>query len=233
MLVVRDLHVYYGDSHVIQGASLRVERGQAVALLGRNGAGKTTMIHSVAGFVQPRRGSVELEDEAIQHLPTYAVARRGVGIVPQGRRLFGDLTARENLVLAARRRPHGEYQWGLEEIYQLFPRLRERERTAAGQLSGGEQQMLAIGRALMTNPKLLLLDEPSEGLAPMLVRQVGDVLQSLRQRGLTILLVEQNLALAVAVADRVYIMNKGRIVFEDAAGGLLADEEVKSRWLGV
>jgi branched-chain amino acid transport system ATP-binding protein len=156
-----------------------------------------------------------------------------VGLVPQGRRLFGDLTARENLVLAAGRRPPAEYQWHLEDIYQLFPRLHERERTAAGQLSGGEQQMLAIGRALMTNPKVLLLDEPSEGLAPMLVRQVGDVLQSLRQRGLTILLVEQNLALAVAVADRVYIMNKGRIVFEDAAGGLLADEEAKSRWLGV
>lgn len=232
MLELHDIHTYYGDSYILQGISLRVEKGQVVSLLGRNGAGKTTTINTIVGFVPPRRGQVLFKGQDITHRPAYAIAAMGMGLVPQGRRLFPDLTVRENITLAART-SNGQPQWTLERVYELFPALKARERHRAGQLSGGEQQMVAIARALMTNPDLLLMDEPSEGLAPLLVREIGRVLLELKAQGLSILLVEQNLPLATRVADWVYVMNKGQIVFEGPPAALLANEEVKTQYLGV
>ncbi len=232
MLEVRDIHTYYGDSYILQGVSLRVEAGQVVALLGRNGAGKTTTINSIVGLTPPRRGQIIFKGEDVTHAPPHRIARMGMGLVPQGRRLFPNLTVEENITLAARTR-NGAAQWTQERIYELFPRLKERARNRASQLSGGEQQMVAIARALMTNPDLLLLDEPSEGLAPLLVREIGRVLAELKARGLSFLLVEQNLHMATSVADWVYVMNKGRIVFEGTPQELLANEEVKHKYLGV
>lgn len=232
MLEVRDIHTYYGESYILQGVSLRLEAGQVVALLGRNGAGKTTTINSIVGFVPPRRGQILFKGQDITHLPPHRIARMGMGLVPQGRRLFPNLTVEENVTLAARTR-NGAARWTLDEIYRLFPRLKERARNRASQLSGGEQQMVAIARALMTNPDLLLLDEPSEGLAPLLVREIGRVLGELKQLGQSFLLVEQNLRLATGVADWVYVMNKGRIVFEGTPAELDANEEVKHKYLGV
>jgi branched-chain amino acid transport system ATP-binding protein len=228
MLDVEAIHTYYGDSHVLHGVSLRVAPGEAVALLGRNGAGKTTAIRSIVGFTPPRAGRVVFEGQAIERWPSYRIARHGLALVPQGRRIFAPLSVRENLLLGAR--PQG---WTLERIFALFPRLREREGQAGGTLSGGEQQMLAIGRALLTNGRLLLLDEPSEGLAPLIVREIGRILLALKAERLSLLLVEQNYHLALRVADRVYVMNKGQIVYEGTPAGLEADEEIKRRYLGV
>jgi len=228
MLEVEGIHTYYGESHILHGVSLRVEVGEAVALLGRNGAGKTTLIRSVAGFTPPRDGRVCLDGEAIEAWPAHRIARRGLALVPQGRRIFAPLTVRENLLLGAR-----GHAWTLERVYDLFPRLRERAEQWGGTLSGGEQQMLAIGRALLTNGRMLVLDEPSEGLAPAIVREVGRILSGLKGERLSILLVEQNYHLALRVADRVYVMNKGQIVWEGAPAALEADEDVKRRYLGV
>jgi branched-chain amino acid transport system ATP-binding protein len=228
MLAVEAIQTYYGDSHVLHGVSVRVGEGEAVALLGRNGAGKTTLIRSVAGFTPPREGRVVLGGEPVQSWPPYRIARRGLALVPQGRRIFSPLTVRENLMLGAR---SGE--WTIERVYALFPRLGERAFQPGGTLSGGEQQMLAIGRALMTNGRMLVLDEPSEGLAPIIVREIGRIVQRLKGERLSILLVEQNYHLALQVADRVYVMNKGQIVWEGTPAGLEADEDVKRRYLGV
>ena len=228
MLEVEGIQTYYGESHVLHGVSVRVGPGEAVALLGRNGAGKTTLIRSVAGMTPPRDGRVVFDGQAVERWPAYRIARRGLALVPQGRRIFAPLSVRENLLLGAR---PGE--WQLEKVYDLFPRLREREGQAGGTLSGGEQQMLAIGRALLTNGRMLVLDEPSEGLAPIIVREIGRVVQGLKGERLSILLVEQNYHLALRVADRVYVMNKGRIVWEGTPAGLEADEEIKRRFLGV
>ena len=228
MLDVEAIHTYYGDSHVLHGVSLRVGAGEAVAVLGRNGAGKTTAIRSIAGFTPPRAGRVVFEGEAIERWPAYRIARRGLAVVPQGRRIFAPLSVRENLLLGARAQG-----FTLERIYALFPRLREREEQLGGTLSGGEQQMLAIGRALLTNSRLILLDEPSEGLAPLIVREIGRILLALKAERLSLLLVEQNYHLALRVADRVYVMSKGQIVWEGTPAGLEADEEVKRRYLGV
>ena len=228
MLEVEGIQTYYGESHVLHGVSVRVAPGEAVALLGRNGAGKTTLIRSVAGMTPPRDGRVVFDGQAVERWPAYRIARRGLALVPQGRRIFAPLSVRENLLLGARL---GE--WRLEKVYDLFPRLRERERQSGGTLSGGEQQMLAIGRALMTNGRMLVLDEPSEGLAPIIVREIGRVVQGLKGERLSILLVEQNYHLALRVADRVYVMNKGQIVWEGTPAGLEADEEIKRRFLGV
>jgi branched-chain amino acid transport system ATP-binding protein len=227
-LVVEDVHAYYGDSHVLHGVSLRVGAGEAVALLGRNGAGKTTMIRSIVGFTPPRQGRIVYDDEAISGWPAYRIARRGLALVPQGRRIFAPLSVRENLLLGARRDG-----FTLERIFQLFPRLAERQAQEGGTLSGGEQQMLAIGRALLTNGRMLLLDEPSEGLAPLIVREIGRIVRALKSERLSILLVEQNYHLALEVADRVYVMNKGQIVYEGTPASLGADEDVKRRYLGV
>ena len=228
MLEVDGIHTYYGESHVLHGVSLRVAPGEAVALLGRNGAGKTTAIRSIVGFTPPRAGRVLFEGQAIERWPAYRIARRGLALVPQGRRIFAPLSVRENLLLGAR--PEG---WTLERVFALFPRLREREQQSGGTLSGGEQQMLAIGRALLTNSRLILLDEPSEGLAPLIVREIGRILLALKAERLSLLLVEQNYHLALRVADRVYVMNKGQIVYEGTPAGLEADEDVKRRYLGV
>jgi branched-chain amino acid transport system ATP-binding protein len=228
VLEVDSIHTYYGESHVLHGVSLRVAPGEAVALLGRNGAGKTTAIRSIVGFTPPRAGRVVFEGQAIERWPAYRIARRGLALVPQGRRIFAPLSVRENLLLGAR-----SEGWTLERVFALFPRLRERQAQLGGTLSGGEQQMLAIARALLTNGRLLLLDEPSEGLAPLIVREIGTTLQALKAQRLSLLLVEQNYHLALRVADRVYVMNKGQIVYQGTPAGLEADEEVKRRYLGV
>ena len=228
MLEVDGIHTYYGDSHILHGVSLRVAAGEAVALLGRNGAGKTTMIRSIVGFTPPRDGRIVFDGESIHRWPAHRIARRGLALVPQGRRIFAPLTVRENLMLGAR-----AAGWSLERVFGVFPRLRERAEQSGGTLSGGEQQMLAIARALLTNGRLLLLDEPSEGLAPLIVREIGRVVKGLKGERLSILLVEQNYHLALQVADRVYVMNKGQIVYEGTPAGLEANEDVKRRYLGV
>ncbi len=228
VLQVDGIHTYYGESHILHGVSLRVGAGEMVALLGRNGAGKTTMIRSIVGFTPSREGRIVFEGDEIQRWPAYRIARRGVALVPQGRRIFAPLSVRENLLLGAR-----ADGWTLERVFGLFPRLRERAEQAGGTLSGGEQQMLALGRALLTNGRMLLLDEPSEGLAPLIVREIGRILQALKGERLTVLLVEQNYHLALRVADRVYVMNKGQIVYEGTPASLEADEDVKRRYLGV
>ena len=228
MLQVDSIHTYYGESHVLHGVSLRVAPGEAVALLGRNGAGKTTALRSIVGFTPPRAGRVVFEGQAIERWPAYRIARRGLALVPQGRRIFAPLSVRENLLLGARAEG-----WTLERVFELFPRLRERQAQLGGTLSGGEQQMLALARALLTNGRLLLLDEPSEGLAPRIVREIGTTLQALKAQRLSLLLVEQNYHLALRVADRVYVMNKGQIVYQGTPAGLEAAEEVKRRYLGV
>ena len=228
MLEVDAIHTFYGESHVLHGASLRVGPGEVVALLGRNGAGKTTLVRSVVGFEPPRSGRIAWEGCLIHRLPPYEIARRGLGLVPQGRRIFAPLSVAENLRFAER-----PGRWTPERVYAVFPRLRERAAQGGGTLSGGEQQMLAIGRALLTNPRLLVLDEPSEGLAPLIVRELGRVLIGLKAEGLSMLLVEQNLALALRVADRVYVMSKGQIVYDGTRAELDANEEIKRRYLGV
>ena len=228
ILDVEGIHTYYGESHVLHGVSLQVAAGEAVALLGRNGAGKTTLIRSVMGFTPPRKGRILIEGEPIERWPAHRIARRGLALVPQGRRIFAPLTVRENLLLGAR----GD-GWTLERVLDLFPRLRERVTQEGGTLSGGEQQMLAIGRALLTNGRVLLLDEPSEGLAPVIVREIGRIIARLKEDRLSILLVEQNYHLALRIADRVYVMSKGQIVYEGTPAALRANEEVKRHYLGV
>jgi branched-chain amino acid transport system ATP-binding protein len=229
VLAVADLHTYYGDSHVLHGVSLGVAPGEVVAILGRNGMGKTTLIRSVVGFTPPRRGRVRLAGDDVTTWPPFRRIERGLALVPQGRRVFPSLSVRENLQVARA----GRGGWNLERVYGLFPRLRERAPNRASKLSGGEQQMLAIGRALMCNPTVLLMDEPTEGLAPLLVREVGRVIGELKQQGLSILLVEQNLPMAASVADRVHVLSRGEIVYSGAPAALLADETVKARFLGV
>jgi branched-chain amino acid transport system ATP-binding protein len=229
VLDVADVHTYYGDSHVLRGVSLSVADGEVLTILGRNGMGKTTLIRSIIGFTPPREGSVRLKGENVAGFPPYRLVERGVALVPQGRRVFPSLSVRENLDVARR----GNGRWSVERVYELFPRLRERAGNRANKLSGGEQQMLAIARALMSNPELLLMDEPTEGLAPLLVREVGRVIGELKREGLSILLVEQNLPLALGVADRVHILSRGQIVYTGAPTALAADEDVKSRYLGV
>jgi branched-chain amino acid transport system ATP-binding protein len=229
VLDVTDLHTYYGDSHVLHGVSLSVADGEVLTILGRNGMGKTTLVRSIIGFTPPRAGAVRLKGENVAGWPPYRLIDRGVALVPQGRRVFPSLSVRENLDVARA----GRGRWTLERVYELFPRLRERAANRANKLSGGEQQMLAIGRALMSNPALLLMDEPTEGLAPLLVREVGRVIGELKREGLSILLVEQNLPMALGVADRVHILSRGQIVYTGAPAALAADEDVKSRFLGV
>jgi len=213
MLELTDIHTYYGDSYVLQGVSLRVERGSVVALLGRNGMGKTTTIHSIMGFTPPRRGTIRFQGHDLAGLPSQRIARLGLGLVPQGRRIFPSLSVEENLTMAART-GNNESPWTLKRVYELFPVLAERARIRGTLLSGGEQSLLNIARALMTNPGLMLMDEPSEGLSPMMVATVGNIVGQLKERGLSILLVEQNLPLALKLADYIYIMGKGVIVCE-------------------
>ncbi len=231
LLEVDDIHTYYEHSHILQGLSLRAESGRVTAVLGRNGVGKTTLIRSVIGFTPPRTGRIRFSGEPIERLPSHTIARRGVGLVPQGRRVFPSLTVEENLRLGGL--PGRAGRWSLETVYAMFPRLRERASNYGGQLSGGEQQMAAIGRALMSNPVLLLMDEPSEGLAPLIVRELERTMCALKETGLAIVLVEQNLPLALAVADTAYIISKGRIVFNGDPQTIRTDDEVRTKHLGI
>jgi len=229
-LAVHGLHAYYGESHVLQGIDLEVAPRETVSLIGRNGAGKTTTIAEIAGFLRPRSGSVHVNGADLTAAPAHQVARAGVALVPQGRRIFGDLTVGENIAVAARPISNG---WDEAKVMELFPILARRRAVRGDQLSGGEQQMLAIARALVRNPTVLLLDEPSEGLAPKLVEQVGEILEGLRATGLALLLVEQNLGLATKVGQRVLVMNKGTIVFAGTPAELAAHRDVETRYLGV
>jgi branched-chain amino acid transport system ATP-binding protein len=231
MLDLENINAYYGDSHILHGVSLSVKEGEVVCLLGRNGAGKTTTILTIMGYLKPRQGRIRYGGRDIAALPPYAVARLGVGFVPQERGIFPSLTVRENLTVFARGTAGG--RWTLERILELFPSLRARERNLGFQLSGGEQQMLSIARALMLNPSLLLLDEPSEGLAPLIVQDIVEVLRNLKREGLAILLVEQNLRTALAVADRHHVMNKGEICFTGSSGELEGNEFVLRNYLSV
>ncbi len=231
MLEVRGVETYYGSSYILQGASLDVPDRFLVALLGRNGVGKTTLVRSIMGLTPAAAGAIRLDGVDITATPTHVITRMGVGLVPQGRLIFPTLTVEENLTIGVRPTTQGE--WALDRIWALFPHLAARRRNRGSQLSGGEQQMLAIGRALMTNPKLLLLDEPSEGLAPILVRQVAETIRRLRTEGMSILLVEQNLRMALALADKVYIMTKGRVVYEGLPEELAKDEQTKEQQLGI
>jgi len=233
VLEVRDLHSFYGDAHVVQGASLGIAPREVVALLGRNGMGKTSTLRSIMALATPqvRAGTVIWKGETLTGLPPHAIARRKIGYVPQGRRLFPSLTVLEHLTLL--KSPRVTNGWTVAKVFEIFPRLAERRGHGANQLSGGERQMLAIGRALMTDPELLLMDEPSEGLAPVMVRQLEEVIVRIKHDGLAILLVEQNLFTALAVADRVYIMESGRIVFEASAAAVSADPDAITSRLGV
>lgn len=237
-LVVRDLHTYYGESYVLQGVNLRVPRASVVALLGRNGMGKTTLVRSIGNLTPPRRGEVTLDGRPITHLEPYQIARLGVALIPQGRRIFPSLSVLENLQLPVsslardRAEPARAGVWNLDAVLEIFPPLRDRLRNRGDALSGGEQQMLAIGRALMSNPRLILMDEPSEGLAPAVLDQIREVLLDLKRHDLAILLVEQHYDFAMRVADKVYVMTTGTIVFEGSPSELDAATEVQARHLG-
>lgn len=232
MLELKDIHTYYGESYILQGISLKVNEGSVVALLGRNGMGKTTTIRSIIGIAPPRRGEVIFKGENIAGLPSYTIARKGIGLVPQGREIFPSLSVKENLTMAARGGSK-ESGWTLDKVYDLFPILKKRAGNKGNMLSGGEQQMLTIARALMTNPSLLMLDEPSEGLAPIIVEEVGRIINQIKQSGLSILLVEQNLNMALWLADYVYIISKGQIVYESTPDKLNKEEGIKSKFLGI
>ena len=229
MLSVQDIHTYYRDSYILQGVSLALQPGQVVGLLGRNGAGKTTLARSVMGLTPPRRGRILFNGTDITRTPAHRIARMGIGLVPQGRLVFKSLTVKEHLQVTTR----GEGGWTFDRIVEMFPNLRERLRSFAGTLSGGEQQMLAAGRALAGNPTLIIMDEPTEGLAPLMVRELGRVLRSLKRAGTSVLLIEQQLAFALRHADVIFIMSKGQIVHRCTPAELAADAETKSRYLGV
>jgi branched-chain amino acid transport system ATP-binding protein len=231
ILEVHDIHTYYGDAYVLQGLSLELEQGQILGLLGRNGVGKTTLVSSIVGFTPPRRGRIVFKGADVTTEASFDTVRRGMGLVPQGRRVFPTLSVEENLKVAARNAArHG---WTLERIYPLFPRLSERRRQRAKTLSGGEQQMLAIARGLMTNPDCLIMDEPSEGLAPIIIQAVWQIIRKLKEEGLSILLVEQNAALALQLVDYVHVMSKGQVVHSSDPRALERDEAVKSKYLGI
>jgi len=231
VLKVENLHTYYGASHILQGVSLAIEPGEVVAVIGRNGVGKTTLVRSIVGLTPARRGRILFKDTEITHMPAHRIAKLGVGLVPQGRRIFPSLSVREHLQVTARRR--GAARWTLERMITLFPNLAARLGQTANKLSGGEQQMLAAGRALVGNPDLLLMDEPTEGLAPLMVREFGRLVATLKETGVSILLVEQQLAFVLRHADRIYILSKGQIVHHCRPAELAKDREIKSQFLGV
>lgn len=240
LLSVNDIHTYYGGSYVLQGLSLTVSSGQIVTVLGRNGMGKTTLIRSVAGLTPPRQGTIRFKGEHLEGLAPYRIAQLGVALVPQGRRIFSTLTVHENLMVPtsnlAKGKPAGKQKsrrWNLAAVLEEFPQLANRIGQMGGSLSGGEQQMLAIGRALMANPELILMDEPSEGLAPIIVSQMVGIMKSIRGQGHSILLVEQNFRMAMDVADDAYVISSGRIVYEGASGKLMEETHVLDSHLGI
>jgi branched-chain amino acid transport system ATP-binding protein len=231
MLRVNDLHVYYGAIHALKGVSFSVERGELVTLLGANGAGKTTTLKTLSGLLRPARGAVDLDGNALQKVEAHEIVRRGVAHVPEGRKVFPRFTVLENLKIGAYART-GAMEADLDFVFEMFPRLRERQRQYAGTLSGGEQQMLAIGRALMTQPKLLLLDEPSMGLAPKIVEQILEKIRAINKAGVTVLLVEQNAAMALAISHRGYVLETGTVILEGAASELAGNDLVRQAYLG-
>jgi branched-chain amino acid transport system ATP-binding protein len=233
MLAVEKIHTFYGDAQVLFDVSFTVEAGEVVALLGRNGAGKTTTIRSIMGLTPPRAGRIVFQGQDIANLPPYTIANRGVGFVPDNRRIFPTLTVKQNLELAKKRGNRGHDGWTLESIYQHFPKLKEMEARKGEVLSGGEQQMLTIARTLMGNPDLVLLDEPTEGLSPLMVMEVMKIIRELKDKGETILLVEQNSTLALGISERAYILENGRIVYAGPAAALNSDPEAKQRYLGI
>ena len=229
ILEVQDIHTYYGDAYVLQGLSLQLEQGQILGLLGRNGVGKTTLVNSIVGFNRPRRGRIVFKGEDVTGVSSFETIRKGLGLVPQGRRVFATLTVEENLRVAKSK----SGSWSLRRVYELFPRLEERRGQRAKTLSGGEQQMLAIARGLMTDPDCLIMDEPSEGLAPIIIQAVWQAVSKLKAQGLSILLVEQNAALALQLVDYVHVISKGTVAYSGTPKELWADDAVKSRYLGI
>ena len=232
MLKVEGLNVYYGSIHAIKGVSFEVNQGEIVTMIGANGAGKSTTMNTVAGLLKPKSGSITFEGHDITSTPASKVVSLGLALCPEGRRVFQQMSVRENLEMGGYTRPAGELAASLDQVFEQFPRLKERQRQIAGTLSGGEQQMLAMGRALMSKPKLLMLDEPSMGLAPLLVEQIFEIVLKLNQAGTTILLVEQNAQMALSVADRAYVLETGRVVMDGTGAELLTNERVRSAYLG-
>lgn len=233
MLSVTDLDVNYGSSQVLFQLKLHVKKGETLALLGRNGAGKSTTMKAIAGVIAARRGRVELEGKAITGMPSHKIARAGIGFVPEDRQIFTDLSVEDNLLIATKRGAHGQQEWSIDRVYNMLPLLKPLRVRLGGQLSGGEQQMLTIGRSLMGNPDLLLLDEPSEGLAPIMVQKIGELIQSLKATGTSIVLAEQNLHFCLGLADRAVVIDKGRDVFTGSIEALNADAQIKQRYLSV
>ncbi|HWP24352.1 MAG TPA: ABC transporter ATP-binding protein [Candidatus Binatia bacterium] len=232
MLRVSELHVYYDAIHALKGVSFNVERGELVTLLGANGAGKTTTLKTISGLLRPRRGRIELDSQSLEAMPPHEVVRLGVAHVPEGRKVFPRFTVLENLKIGAYARVAGEIGAELDFVFQMFPRLGERQKQYAGTLSGGEQQMLAIGRALMAKPRLLLLDEPSMGLAPKIVEQILETIRTINQAGVTVLLVEQNAAMALAISHRGYVLETGTVILEGSAAELAGNDLVRQAYLG-
>ena len=232
ILEVNDINVYYGSIHAIKGVSFEVNEGEIISLIGANGAGKTTILQTVSNLLHSKTGSIKFMDEEIHKLPAHKLVPMGLAQVPEGRRVFSQMSVEENLELGAFTRPKANIKEDMEEIFERFPRLKERRRQLAGTLSGGEQQMLAMGRAMMSKPKLLMLDEPSMGLAPILIEEIFDIIKSLNERGTTILLVEQNAQMALSIADRGYVLETGKIVTSADAKTLLNDDVVRKAYLG-
>ena len=232
LLTVNDIHVYYGSIHAIKGVSFEVNEGEVVTLIGANGAGKSTVLNTISGLLTPKSGSITFDGQNLHGVAPHKVISHGLAQVPEGRRVFLQMTVEENLEMGAYTRPNSEIAPGIADVYQRFPRLKERRTQVAGTLSGGEQQMLAMGRALMSKPKLLMLDEPSMGLAPILVEQIFDIIKELHKAGTTILLVEQNAQAALSVADRGYVLETGKIVTSGTGQELLASPEIKKAYLG-
>ena len=232
LLKVNNLHVYYGAIHAIKGITLEVNEGEIVTLIGANGAGKSTTLNTIVGLLKPRQGSIAFAGMPVDGIPASKMVYRGLSLCPEGRRIFQQMTVKDNLVMGGFSRPNEELQESMEHVYSFFPRLKEREKQIAGTLSGGEQQMLAMGRALMSKPKLLMLDEPSMGLAPILVEQIFDIVKELNEAGVTILLVEQNAQMALSVANRAYVLGTGLITISGDAADILADDRVRAAYLG-
>lgn len=236
LLEVHEIHSYYEKSHILHGVSLKLEKGELVCLLGRNGVGKSTALKSVIGIVQPREGSILFDGQELIGKEPYQISRMGIGFVPEDRRIFRSLTANENLLMGIKREKNeasSKQGWTIQKVYEAFPQLKERKDSKGAHLSGGEQQMLTVARTLMGNPELMLIDEPTEGLAPIIMKDVLDMLSAIRESGVAILMVEQNFKAAIKIADRFYIMSKGQVVFEGDGPTLLAAEDVRKQYLEV
>lgn len=232
LLEVKNIKVYYGNINAIKDISFEVNEGEIVTLIGANGAGKSSILNTVAGLIKPKSGEIIFDGQGIIGIPAHKIVSKGMALCPEGRRIFQQLSVKENLEMGSYTRPVNEVSESIEKVYELFPRLKERYKQIAGTLSGGEQQMLAMGRALMSKPRLMMLDEPSMGLAPILVEQIFDIIKNLHKSGTTILLVEQNAQMALSIADRGYVMETGRIVTSGTGKGLLQDDAVKKAYLG-